>query len=214
MEVELHLPYSSRLLKFPRIIKLFLGNKKPTSHMRKLVYGINITIDGVVDHHPQTPDDELLLYWAEILRSAGLLVYGRITYEMMVPYWPDIVKNPSGESDADIEFAKVFDSIPKAVFSQSMTEVDDNNSVLYRTKIEDEIRRMKMEPGKDIWLGGVALPSHLIKLGLVDEFHFVIHPVLAGKGRNLPEDISQTGRLKLVDTKVLKSGCVALQYST
>lgn len=182
--------------------------------MRKLIYSINLTIDGTLDHASDTPDEELLFYFADLIRNAGLLVYGRITYQLMVPYWPDIVQNPNGETNADIEFAKVFDSLKKAVFSQSLDVVEDRNTVLYRTKVEDEIQKMKMEPGNDIWLGGVALPSHLIKLGLVDEYYFVVHPIIVGEGRKLMEGMSlpEKLKLKLVDSKVLKSGCVVLHY--
>jgi dihydrofolate reductase len=181
--------------------------------MRKLIYAINLTIDGTLDHTSDTPDDELLFFFADLIRNAGLLVYGRVTYQMMVPYWPDIVKNPAGESKADIEFATVFDSLQKAVFSKTLTSVEDKNSVLYRTKVEDEIQKMKKEPGKDIWLGGVALPSHLIALGLVDEYYFIVHPVIVGEGRKLLEGIKAKNlKLKLADSKVLKSGCIVLHY--
>ncbi|PWT75645.1 MAG: dihydrofolate reductase [Bacteroidetes bacterium] len=182
--------------------------------MKKLVYAINLTIDGTLDHTSGTPDEELIWYFADLMRNAGMLVYGRVTYQMMVPYWPDILKNPSGETKSDIEFATVFDSIPKAVFSQTLASIDDKNSVLYRTKVEDEILKMKKEPGKDIWTGGVALPSHLINLGLIDEYFFVVHPVIVGKGRKLLEGISlpKNLKLKLVDSKILKSGCVVLHY--
>jgi len=182
--------------------------------MRKLVYAINLSINGSVDHTSDTPDDELLLYFADLTRNAGLLVYGRVTYQMMVPYWSDIVKNPSGESKADIEFARAFDAAQKAVFSQTLTSVGDKNSVLYRTKVEDEIQKMKKEPGKDIWTGGVALPSHLIKLGLVDEYYFIVHPVIVGEGRKLMDGITLPANLKLrlLDSKAFKSGCVVLHY--
>jgi dihydrofolate reductase len=183
--------------------------------MRKLVYAINLSIDGSCDHNKQTADEELHLYFANLLRNAGLLIYGRVTYELMVPYWPDVVKNPAGETHSEVEFAKVFDSIPKAVFSQTLSASEDKNSTLYRTKAEDEIVKWKLEPGKDIYLGGVAMSSHLIALGLVDEYHFVVHPAIVGEGRKLlggiklPENL----KLKLLDSKVFKSGCIALHYT-
>jgi dihydrofolate reductase len=182
--------------------------------MRKLIYTINLTIDGCCDHTPSNPDDELLDFFTNLLRNAGLLAYGRITYQMMVPYWPDILKDPSGQSKADIEFARVFDSVEKVVFSQSLDKVEDKNSRIVRTKPEDEILKLKQENGKDIFLGGVALPSYLIGLGLVDEYIFVVHPVIAGEGRRLLEGISLQERLqlKLVESKTFKSGCIVLHY--
>jgi dihydrofolate reductase len=182
--------------------------------MRKLIYAINLTIDGCFDHTNANPDDELLEFFTNLLQDAGLLAYGRITYQLMIPYWPDVLKNPSGQTKADIEFARVFDSKEKVVFSQSLVRVEDKNSRIVRTKPEDEILKLKQEDGKNILLGGVALPSYLTELGLVDEYIFVVHPVIAGKGKRLLEGISLQERLqlKLVESKTLKSGCVVLHY--
>jgi dihydrofolate reductase len=182
--------------------------------MRKLIYAINLTLDGCFDHTNPIPDDELLNFFTNLVRDAGLLAYGRITYQLMVPYWPDIAKNPSGQTKADIEFAQAFDSAEKVVFSKSLDKVEDQNSRIVRINPEDEIAKLKQEKGKNILLGGVALPSHLIKLGLVDEYIFVIHPIVAGKGRRLLEGVSlrEKLQLKLAESKILKSGCVALRY--
>jgi dihydrofolate reductase len=182
--------------------------------MRNLIFAINLTIDGCCDHTKVSADDELLYFFANLIRDAGPLVYGRITYQLMVPYWPDIAKNPSGQTRADIEFAQVFDSADKIVFSQSLDKVEDKNSRIVRTKPEDEILKLKQEKGKNILLGGVALPSYLIELGLVDEYIFVVQPIIAGEGRRLLEGISLQEKLKLnlVDSTVFKSGCVGLHY--
>jgi len=182
--------------------------------MRNVIYAINLSIDGCCDHTKLTGYEEDLDFFANLILDAGLLAYGRITYQLMVPYWPDIAKNPSGQTKADIEFARVFDSAQKVVFSQSLDKVEDKNSRIVRTKAEDEIVKLKQEKGKNILLGGVALPSYLIQLGLVDEYLFVVQPVIAGEGRrlldgiNLPEKL----KLKLVKSDILKSGCVALRY--
>ena len=87
--------------------------------MRKLIYAINLTIDGCFDHTNFIPDAEVFDFFTNLVRDAGLLAYGRITYQLMVPYWPDILKNPSDETKADIEFARAFDSAEKVVFSRS-----------------------------------------------------------------------------------------------
>jgi len=182
--------------------------------MRKVIYAINLTADGRCDHTPVSPDDELLDFFTNLVREVGILAYGRITYELMVPYWPNIVKNPSGETRADIDFAHAFDAAEKVVFSQSLDKVEDKNSRLVRTKAEDEIRRLKQEKGKNILLGGVALPTYLAELGLVDEYLFVVHPVIAGKGRRLFEssDLKENLQLKLADSKTYQSGAVVLHY--
>jgi len=181
--------------------------------MRKLIYAINITLDGCCDHtKTQRPNEEIFEYYTHLLRDADLLVYGRKTYQLMVPYWPDIAKNQS-ETKAANEFARTFDSINRVVFSQSLDSAEGNTRIV-RTNLKDEILKLKQEQGKNILIGGVAIPSQLIELGLVDEYRFVIQPIIAGEGRRLLEGISlpQKLQLKLVDSKIFKSGCVALRY--
>ena len=182
--------------------------------MRKLIYAINLTIDGCCDHTPMNPDEELLEYYTRLLRKADLLVYGRKTYQLMVPYWPDIAKNPSGETKADIEYAQAFESINKVVFSRTLDRAEGKNTRIIGTNLQDEILKLKQEQGSYILTGGVDIPSQLIQLGLVDEYYFVVHPVLAGEGRRLLHDISlqKISQLKLVDSKIFKSGTVALHY--
>src|SRR6202166_228974 len=183
--------------------------------MRNVIYAINVTIDGCCDHTKFKPpdDDEVLEHYTHLLREFDLLVYGRKTYQLMVPYWPDIAKSQS-ETKADIEFAQTFVSKKKIVFSRSLASAEDENTRIVRTNLRDEILKLKQEPGKNILVGGVDIPSQLIALGLVDEFRFVVMPVLAGKGRRLFEGISlEKLQLKLVESRVFKSsGSVLLHY--
>jgi dihydrofolate reductase len=180
--------------------------------MRNLIFAINTTLDGCCDHTKAIADEELLEHYTLLLRDADLLVYGRKTYQLMVPYWPDVAKNPS-ESKADIEFAKTFDSINKIVFSKSLESAEDENTTIVRANLREEIVRLKHERGRNILTGGVSIPSQLIELGLVDEYRFVVHPVVAGEGTRLLEGINlEKLRLRLVESRILKSGCVALRY--
>jgi dihydrofolate reductase len=183
--------------------------------MRNLIYAINITIDGCCDHTKMTPDEGVFEYHTNLVRDAGVFVYGRKTYQLMVPYWPDIAKNPSGETKADVEFAQAFDSINKiVVFSKTLDKPEGKNTEIVRTNLKDEILKLKHEQGKSILTGGADIPSQLIQLGLVDEYRIVVHPAVAGEGRRLMEGISLQEKLplKLVDSKTFKSGCVALHY--
>jgi dihydrofolate reductase len=182
--------------------------------MRNVVYAINLTLDGCFDHTNTIADEELLEYYTHLLRGADLLVFGRKTYQLMVPYWPDVAKDPS-ETKADIEFAQTFVSKNKIVFSQSLESAEDKNTKIVRTKLRDEIVKLKQEQGKDILIGGVDIPSQLIELGLVDEYRFVVQPIIAGEGRRLLEGISlpEKLQLKLVESNIFKSGSVALHYS-
>ncbi len=181
--------------------------------MRNLLFAINTTLDGCVDHAKQFADDETHEYFTDLMREGDLLVFGRITYQLMVPFWPEVAKNQS-MSKASNEFARTFDSINKIVFSRSLNSAEDKNTRIVRTNLHDEILKLKQEQGTNILVGGVGIPSQLIKLGLVDEYRFVIGPIVAGEGRRLLEGVSLPERLqlKLVESKIFKSGCVALRY--
>jgi dihydrofolate reductase len=181
--------------------------------MRNLIFAINITLDGCVDHTKQFVDEEKLEYFTHLTREFDLQVFGRKTYQLMVPYWPEVLKNQSG-TKADIEFARAFDSINKIVFSRSLDGAEDKNTRIVRTNLRDEILKLKQERGKNILVGGVDIPSQLMQLGLIDEYRFVVGPTIAGEGRRLLEGVSlpEKLQLKLVESKVFKSGCVALHY--
>ena len=181
--------------------------------MRDVIFAINTTLDGCCDHTKQIADDETHEYFTNLLREVDLLVFGRITYQLMVPFWPEVAKNQS-MSKASNEFARTFDSIHKVVFSRSLATVEDRNTRIARGKLPDEILKLKQEQGKNILVGGVDVPSQLIELGLVDEYRFIVGPVVAGEGRRLLEGVSLRERLhlRLVESRIFKSGCVALRY--
>jgi dihydrofolate reductase len=180
--------------------------------MRNVIYGINLTADGCCDHTKGNANEEIHEYFTDLMHDVDLLVYGRKTYELMVPYWPEVAKNQSGTKDEN-EFARIFTAIDKVVFSRSLKSAEGNTRIV-STDPGEEIRRLKQEPGKKISIGGVDLPSQLIALDLVDEFYFVIHPVLAGEGRRLLDatTLPEKLNLKLVSSKIFKSGYVALHY--
>ena len=182
--------------------------------MRNVIYAIHVSLDGCFDHTIGAPYDEAFEYYIQLLRDADLLVYGRKTYELMDPYWPDVAKNPS-ETKSDRDFGNEFVSKKKIVFSRTLQSAEDKNTRIVRTNLKDEIRKLKREAGKNILLGGVDIPSQLIELGLVDEYHFMVMPVIAGQGKRLLEGISleEKLRLKLVESRSFKSsGSVLLRY--
>ncbi len=179
--------------------------------MRKLIYAINTSIDGCCDHTKMIPSEDVFDFFIQLIRGADLLVYGRITYELMIPYWPDIAKNNSGDSN-DNAFAHAFDSKKKVVFSRTLESVEDKNSRLVRTDLRTEILKLKQEEGADLLLGGVDLPSQLIDL--IDEYYFVVAPIIVGEGRRLFEGSHPRKRLelKLIDYQAYKSGTVVQHY--
>jgi dihydrofolate reductase len=181
--------------------------------MRNVIFAINITLDGCVDHTKQFVDDEKLEYFTHLMREVDLQVFGRKTYQLMVPYWPEVAKNMSN-TKADIEFARAFEAIGKIVFSRSLESAEDPNTRIVRTNLRDEMLKLKKEQGKNILVGGVDIPSQLIELGLVDEYLFIVSPIIAGEGRRLLADVrlQENVQLNLVESKVFKSGCIALRY--
>lgn len=181
--------------------------------MRKLIYSINTSLDGCVDHTSQTGGDDILDYFSGLMREVGTLLYGRITYQLMVPFWPDIAQKRAGQTAAANNFAEAFTAVPsKVVFSRTLDSLEGARVV--RGDLREEIRKLKQEPGKDISVGGVDFASQLMELNLIDEYRFVVHPSLVGGGRRLLESVSlpEKLRLKFLDATVLQSGCVALRY--
>jgi dihydrofolate reductase len=183
--------------------------------MRQLIYSINITMDGCCDHTKFVGGDDILEYFSELLRGGGALLYGRKTYQLMVPFWPDMAKDHSGPTKAMNDFADAFDAVGEiVVFSRSLENGEGKNTRIVRGDLKDEVAKMKQEPGGPILLGGVDLPSQLITSGLIDEYRIVVQPVLAGEGRRLFDDVNLPEKLdlKLIESKVLASGSVALRY--
>jgi dihydrofolate reductase len=182
--------------------------------MGKLIYALNLTLDGCCDHTKGRGTDEVLEYHTQLLQETDVLLYGRITYQLMVPFWPDVAKNNSGATKAMNDFAQAFAVANKIVFSKALG-IADGKTRIVRANLRDEVLKLKQESGKDILMGGVDIPSQLIQLGLVDEYRFVIQPIIAGEGRrlldgvNLPESL----QLKLIESKVFESGVIALKYT-
>jgi dihydrofolate reductase len=133
----------------------------------------------------------------------------------MVPYWPNIAKNPVGETRADVNYAQAFESVSKTVvFSKSLAGVEDKKTTVVRGSLKDEVLKLKAEPGRDILTGGVSLPAQLMELGLIDEYRVVVQPLIAGEGRQLFDGGKPPERLqlKLADTRAFKSGWTLLRY--
>ena len=181
--------------------------------MRKLIYGINISLDGCCDHTKFSGGDDIQDYFRKLLEDVDLVIYGRKTYELMVPFWPEVAQTQSLNETANA-FAKVFANLKRIVVSRTLDSVDDEQTTIVRDNLEEEVLKLKQQSGKAISTGGVELPARLIELGLVDEFHMVVHPLIVGQGRRLftemylPENLD----LQLAASQTLSSGCLALRY--
>jgi dihydrofolate reductase len=181
--------------------------------MRPLRYAINVTLDGCVDHRAGTPDEELHRYWAERLAQADALLFGRVTYEMMEAAWrlPATGGLPEWMAEWMEPFARTIDAAQKYVVSSTLDRVDWN-AELVRGDPGRAVQRLKGEPGKGLFVGGVQLPLALAELGLIDEYEFVVQPRVAGHGPTLFAGLSAYLDLKLVGRREFGSGAVALRY--
>jgi dihydrofolate reductase len=182
--------------------------------MKPLRYSINVTLDGCVHHEAGVaPDEESMRYWTAEIERADALLYGRTTYEMMESAWrkPATGTWPEWMREWDIPFAETIDRTKKYVVSSSLARVDWNAD-LVRGDLGSAVRRLKQEPGEGLLVGGVMLPRALADLGLIDEYVFVVQPVLAGHGPTLLAGLRERIALELVDRHEFRSGAVALRY--
>ena len=181
--------------------------------MRKVVFAINITADGYCNHTDMIPDEESYDLFIGLLRNSSIILFGRITYQLMIPYWPDIARNHS-EAGPIKEFARTFDSLDKVVLSSTLKHVDGNKTRIVHANLAEEVLTLKEQPGKDIFIDSLSLASQLSDRGLIDEYHFVVHPVIAGSGPRLFETSKPQDRLRLelIGSQTFRSGLVALHY--
>ncbi len=179
--------------------------------MRKVIAGINMTLDGYCDHTAVLADDETHEHYNEVLRNADTLLYGRTTYQLMENYWPALVENPSGNKPTD-DFAVIIDNLEKVVFSHTLENVTWNNSRIATKDLNAEISTLKQQDGKPILIGSPSLIVAAMNLGLIDEFQLCVHPVIAGKGLPLFKDTHYSTGLRLIKTKTFGCGAVVLYY--
>jgi dihydrofolate reductase len=182
--------------------------------MRPLRYSINVTLDGCCDHRAMLADEDLHRYAAENIAHADALLFGRVTYEMMEDAWRPAAQagaRPDWMADWMEPFARTIDAAKKYVVSSTLDRVDWN-AELVRGDLREAVQRLKREPGRGLFTGGVTLPLALAELGLIDEYELVVHPRLAGHGPTLFAGLSKPLDLKLVSRMELGSGAVAMRY--
>ena len=178
--------------------------------MRRIIAGINLTIDGFCDHTAGLPDEEIHDHYTELLGQADAILYGRITYELM-GYWQTLLENPAEEKEMN-DFAKAIDKIPKIVFSHTLKDVGWDSARLADKSLEDTVAELRQQPGRDILVGSRSLIVSLTNLNLIDEYQLCIHPVVIGKGLPLFEKLEEKKVFKLLKTKTFGSGAILLYY--
>ena len=146
--------------------------------MRKLTFATNLSLDGCCDHSKLGGDEQVLEYFTHLMREVDLHIYGRTTYQLMVPYWPEVAKDPAMPKAATA-FARAFEAIPRVVFSRTLESADENTRIV-GGGLRDEVLQLKQAPGKNMMTGGVSLPAQLVELGLVDEYRILLHPAVVG----------------------------------
>jgi len=182
--------------------------------VRPLRYSINVTLDGCCHHEAGLPpDEESMRYWTAQLERADALLFGRVAYGMMESAWrkPTTGVWPDWMDDRQLPFAETIDRAKKYVVSSTLSEVDWN-AELVRGDLGQAIQRLKQESGEGLWVGGVTLPLGLADLGLIDEYEFLVQPVLAGHGPTLLAGLRERIQLELVDREEFRSGAVAVRY--
>ncbi|MCJ1708530.1 dihydrofolate reductase family protein [Microbacterium sp. VKM Ac-2923] len=179
-----------------------------------LRYGINVTLDGCVHHEAGLPTDaESMAFWTDELRRSDSLLYGRVTYQLMESAWrrPESGEWPDWMDPSEVAFSEVMDPMRKHVVSTELEAVDWNAS-LVRGELGAAVVALKAQSGRGISVGGVRLPTALANLGLIDEFTFVVHPVVAGRGPRLLEGVREQMVSQLVERRELASGATAQRY--
>jgi len=178
--------------------------------MRPLRYSINVTLDGCCDHRAIPADEELHRRAVETLNRADALLFGRVIYQMMESAFRQDARTEADPDWTD-PFARTIDAARKYVVSSTLDQVDWNAEFV-RGDLESAVRALKNEPGKGILTGGVMLPLALAELGLIDEYEFVVHPMIAGHGPTLFAGLSAPLDLRLVGREELASGAIAMRY--
>jgi len=183
--------------------------------MRKVVYCLNMSLDGFVEDSNgsldwSNPDEELHRFFNEQERGFDYQLYGRRMYEIMAAYWPTAHTNPSAPAH-EIEYARIWQSIPKIVFSKTLQHVGEN-ARLVSDNIAEEVRALKAQPGKDMVVCGAGLAASFMNLDLIDEYRPIVHPVVLGSGKPMFPALDKIVSLRLVETRRFGSGVVQLRY--
>ncbi|MGO9833221.1 MAG: dihydrofolate reductase family protein [Polyangiaceae bacterium] len=179
--------------------------------MGLLTFALNTTLDGCCDHREMIADDEMLDHFMQLIGAAGAMLYGRTTYEIMEDYWPAVARDEKA-SRADREWARKLEDIPKHVVSASRRDFPWNNSFLVEGDLREAVTQLKERTPQGVLVGSPMLSAALERLELLDEYHLVVHPVLAGHGPYLFHGLERSRHLDLVSTMRLKSGVIAMHY--
>lgn len=184
--------------------------------MGRLIYLMNVSLDGFIetpDHSLDwtVVDDELHTWFNDQTRALDASLYGRRLYELMAAHWPTAESDPSA-TEPMREFARIWNAMPKIVFSSTLESVEWN-SRLVRGDVGEELARLRTEFSGDLGVAGPTLASAFIQRGLVDEYRLVVHPVILGAGTPYWPPLDAPIPLRLTDTHRFTSGVLYLGYA-
>lgn len=179
--------------------------------MRKVIFSINITINGTADHNEVIADDELHDFYTNLLKSVDIILFGRKTYQLMESFWP-VAHEDSRSTQSMLKFADKINSLTKIVLSRKLKNFQWENSKLFKGDLKKEILRLKKQNGKNISVGGLTLATELTNLGLIDEYWFLVQPMISGRTKKFFNNLNKRTNLKLISKKIFDSGVVALHY--
>jgi dihydrofolate reductase len=180
---------------------------------RKLVIFNMVTLDGFFegpkgDINWHRVDQEFNEFAIEQIKTVDVIMFGRVTYQMMASYWP----TAAAIADDPI-VAGQMNAMPKIVFSKTLDKAEWNNTTLVKGDLAAEVAKLKQQPGKDLIIFGSAnLGGSLTKVGLIDEYRIIVNPIVIGKGTPLFQRIDAQLKLKLLRTRIFDSGNVLLVY--
>jgi dihydrofolate reductase len=176
---------------------------------------MNVSLDGFVEGPNKNLDwgiidEEIHTFFNEKERELSALLYGRRIYELMASYWPTADQNPSA-SAVEVEYAQIWKDKPKIVFSKTLDKVEWN-SRLVRDNLAEEVKKLKAQPGNDMGVAGPTLAASFMKLGLIDEFHLMVNPIILGSGTPFFPALDQKINLQLIETRTFAAGPIFLRY--
>ena len=176
-----------------------------------LTFALNVTLDGCCDHRAGIADDEMLDHFTQLIDGAGAMLFGRNAYELMENFWPAVARDEKAPR-AMLQWARKLDAMKKYVVSASRRDFPWNNTVRVEGDLPEAVRELKKKTPRGVLVGSPTLSAALEQLGLIDEYHLVVHPVLAGHGPHLFEGLERSRLLELVSTTRLESGVVAMHF--
>ena len=179
--------------------------------MGLLTFALNVTLDGCCDHREMIADDALLRYYTRLMDEAGGMLFGRTTYEMMETAWPAVARDPKARP-AFRAWARKLETKPKHVVSTTRRDFPWSNTFRVEGDLRQAIAALKRRTPRGLLVGSPRLSAALERLRLIDEYRLAVHPVVAGHGPTLFSGLRPSSRMRLLDTRRLKSGVMALRY--